>query len=244
MRQINVFKYNINLYLMFFLLIPINSLFCINNNNDTLQSYVKFPKPYKDYEFNSSAGLSLTVLPRSVFEDAVSQLPMVYFKLRYGLPYNLSLTGKVSTIYYTNQASIGIMWSYQINDFYLSLGYEWGQWYGFMNSEGLLIKSRGSLNYPSISFGHQIDKVLLTLKGELLIQTQKTAVDAEAIGKTFDGVTGFSTAFIVEQPLWNNHFVLGELKLNFTKFHYQTWLSYSTFDTLIIYPEIIFGFNL
>jgi hypothetical protein len=244
MRPIYTLKNNIFLYLLVFLLIPINTLFCINSSLDTLESYVSFPKPYKEYEFNSSVGLSLTVLPRSVFEDAVSQLPMIYYKIRYGLPYNLSLTGKVSTIYYTNQASIGIMWSYQLNDFYLALGYECGQWYGFMNSEGLLIKSRGSLNYPSISIGHKIDKAKLTLKGELLIQTQKTAVDGEAIGKTFDGVTGFSTAFIVEQPLWNTHFVLGEFKLNFTKFHYQTWLSYSTFDTLIIYPEIIFGFNL
>lgn len=223
---------------------PINSLFCKSDSPDSLQSYVSYPKPYKEYEFNSSVGLSLTVLPRSVFEDAVSQLPMVYYKIRYGLPYNLSLTVKISTIYYTNQASIGIMWSYQINDFYLSLGYELGQWYGFMTNEALLIKSRGSLNYPSISIGHQIDKARVTLKGELLIQTQKTAVDGEAIGKTFDGITGYSAAFIVEQPLWNNNIVLGEFKLSLTKFHYQTWLSYSTFDKYIIYPEIIFGFNL
>jgi hypothetical protein len=184
------------------------------------------------------------VLPRVVFEDEVSHLPMIYYKMRFGLPYNLSLTGKLSSIYYTNQASIGILWSYNKSGLFISPGFEWGQWYGFMNIDGLSVKSRGSLIYPSLTFGYQISQVLLSLKGELLIQTQKTSVDGEAIGKTFDGTTGIALSFIVEQPLWNNNFVTGEIKLNFTKFYYQTWLSYSTFDKPILYPEILFGFNL
>ncbi|MCX6155290.1 MAG: hypothetical protein NT007_14135 [Candidatus Kapabacteria bacterium] len=212
--------------------------------NDSLQTYISFPKPYKEHEFNQSIGVSVTVLPRSVFEDAYSQLPMIYYKARYGLPYNFSANGRFNTVIFTNQASIGLMWSYNFNDYYIAAAYEWGQWFGFMESEGLSIKSRGSLNYPSISLGHQFDKVRLTLKGELMIQTQKTAVDGLAIGQSFNGISGYAISAIIEQPLWKNHTVLGEIKLNFNKFHYQTWLSYSTFNSFILYPEIIFGFNL
>ena len=206
--------------------------------------FVTFPQKYEEYDYNLSAGIGITILPRDVFEDSFSQLPMLNINGRIGLPFNLSLISKINTIYYSNNINLGLLWSVEFHGINFALMNEFGVWFGFMQSEGLDMTSRGWTFFPSVLVGYQIDKVYLTGKFSLLYQSQRTSAGENQIGRTYNGYTGFSVSLTAEQPLWSSQMVSLEIQLNYTKFHNPTWLSYSTFDRQLLYPEIILGLNL
>ncbi len=227
--------------LIVFLLLPL-SLF--SQSQDTIKSWIFYPESYKPYDFHISIGATLTKLPKEIVEEEIDQLPMLDIHWRFGLPWNFSIIGRLSTIYLTNQFSVGLKLSKQFDKLSLGASAEWGLWYGIMKSNGFDVSSRGFVNHPSFFIGYKFDELLFTTKTEVIIQSQKTWADKQMIGDIDNRFAGIGVSFLIEQPLVKNHNVLFGMKFNYTKFYYQSWLSFATFDEYVLYPELMLGYIL
>lgn len=215
-----------------------------SQGQDSIKTWVFFPQSIEPLVFHISIGATLTKLPKEIVEEEIDQLPMLDIHWKFGLPWNFSVIGRASTIYLTNQFSVGIQWSKSFGN--LSVGYsnEWGLWYGLMKSNGFDVSSRGFVNHPSVFIGYRFNELLFTSKTEVIIQSQKTWADKQMIGSVDNRFAGLGFSFIIEQPLVKNHNVLFGFKFNYTKFYYQSWLSFATFDEYVLYPELMLGYIL
>ena len=72
----------------------------------------------------------------------------------------------------------------------------------------------------------------------------KTQSEDVLLGEFYRPLSAYCLNFSIEQPLWNDHWVLIQIKLNYAKFFYQSWLAYSTVDEYLLYPQFSFGFIL
>jgi hypothetical protein len=102
------------------------------------------------------------------------------------------------------------------------------------------------MNYPGISLGYRLKhKLLLTLREEAEISlSYQSKVGDEKLSHESDRFVGWSTAVYLEQPFFSQTHVTLGLKMRYTKFYWQSWSLFATFDRYLLYPEIIVGFIL
>jgi hypothetical protein len=194
---------------------------------------------------NYSLGISLTILPKALVDDVIRQVPVVDIQTRIGLPLNFSAGIRLNSVYIANQAAFGLQYSYSIGALSLALGDEIAYWYGFADMEGFDTEASGWINSPFISAGLDLHNLLLTLRFELIyITSRETTVGSILLESRKNDLTGYAIMLAVEQPLWNDNDVMIAAKLNFARSLYQSWLTFSTFDKMLLHPEFIVGFVL
>ncbi|OGU61241.1 MAG: hypothetical protein A2X64_06680 [Ignavibacteria bacterium GWF2_33_9] len=212
---------------------------------DTIpRDFFFFPKSFEPLEFAVNLGIGITRLPVQVVEEEISYSPMPIFNMRLGLSQTISALMQINSNYISNHASIGFMKSYNFGDVYFSLGSEFSAWFGHIQLEAIKLKTWGMFMTPNAAVGFDFGSLFFSTQIESQHHVFWTYAENEFLGvlKKFDG--GFAVKFCAEQPLWNKHWVALSLKLNYSKFFYQSWLSYSTVDEYLFYPEFNFGFNL
>ncbi len=97
---------------------------------------------------------------------------------------------------------------------------------------------------PQFTLGFDFGSMFFSTQFETQHHIFWTYAETEFLGKLkrLDG--GFAVKFTAEQVLWNDNWISLSLKLNYAKFYYQSWLSYTTVDEYLFYPEFMFGFIL
>jgi hypothetical protein len=192
-----------------------------------------------------AAGVHLTLLPREVVEEEIGQSPVANLDFRLGLPWNISLTSNFHTNYIVNSGGIGFQWSFAGNKFPLAVGSEANMWFGHVEFRAIQLKSWGLINTPYIIIGADFDDVLVSLRAEMH-QSMLVTHDGDEnyLGKQTDPFAGFAFEFVVEQPLWRDNWVSLGVKVNYSRFYYQSWLSYNTVKEYLTYPEFLFAFAL
>jgi hypothetical protein len=233
------------LFLYIFILISIIPLRSHSQNINDERPYIYFPKEIPEYKFNSSIGITIARLPRPVVEEELDQSPMLDFHLRFGLPYNLSLFGRINTIGITNHISAGFAWSFSINKFFLNLGNNTAYWLGWANFYDFDVRAGGIIDYPEISVGYDFDKVLLTLRteAEYLVSMKRYSGTIQTKSNQ-SRMMGFSVGLFSEQLLRKKSWITLGFKLHYTRYFYQSWISFSTLDQWFWTPEINLSYNL
>jgi len=230
------------------LIIIIFILFILISNINFLKSEgintFHFIGDYDKWTYNSNISIGAIILPREVFEDALSQIPVLNYTGKLQLPYNFTNYHKISTILLSNHISTGFSYNLDLDIVKIAPSIDFGYWFGFYSSEGIDVSSKGFTFYPSISLSKQIYDFYITSKFGLMYQSQRTFAGDNQLGRTISGYTGFYLSFIGEKEFLPKNVITFEFKLNYTQFHNLTWLSYATFDQLLLYPEIIIGINL
>jgi len=117
-------------------------------------------------------------------------------------------------------------------------------WFGHLEMEGIRLKSYGWIINPTIYYGYDFQDFLLSCEIESQHSRMFTYSEDEYLGTLKDPAAGIGIKFNLEQPLWNDNCVSISLKLNYSKFYYQSWLAFNTIDEFLFYPELIFGFVL
>lgn len=212
---------------------------------DTIpRNYIFYPKSYEPGEFGFHMGLGITRLPEQVVEEEISFLPMPNIDFRIGISKKWSLLLDINANYISNYANIGLIRSHSLGNTAFSIGSNFSAWFGHLEIESFKMKTWGLIFSPNISLGFDFGSLFFSAQFETQHHLLWNYSDEEILGvlKKFDG--GFAVRFTAEQPLWNNHWVALTLKLNYSKFYYQSWISYSTVDEYFFYPEFIFGFIL
>jgi hypothetical protein len=93
--------------------------------------------------------------------------------------------------------------------------------------------------------GYDLDDVYLSVKTEAILSMfYRGYVGDSELSTKVNTFEGMSVTVALEQPFWKNtHLTLG-FRATYTKFQWQTWALFETFDEYLFYPEIIIGFIL
>ncbi|MFC2130426.1 hypothetical protein ACFLSQ_03225 [Bacteroidota bacterium] len=239
-NQIQVLKYTI--LTVIFSFIAFFKLF--SQDEQDKRPVIFFPKAYNTWDVEVTAGVSLTKLPMAVVEEEINQSPMIESHFRIGIPSNLSITLEAKSNYIANYGSLGIQWSFLNNRLSAAIGGRFSAWFGHLELEAIRLKAEGMILSPYLTVGYDFDEYLLSIQIETQTYRMWTQIDERELGKLDDKLGGVAVNINVEQPLWHNHWVVMGVKLNYAKFFYQSWLSYSTIDEFLLYPEFKFGFVL
>jgi hypothetical protein len=212
----------------------------VSQENAKQKPFVFFPGAYQKWDYKISAGLSLTRLPNEIVEEEINTLPMLNADFKMGLPHKFMLNTKINTNYISNMVSLALQKNIIDKKFALAAGVNGSIWYGQLHQEIFRLNAFGLILNPYIVGGVHFDDIYLSMKLENQFGTMRTFSNGTALGKSNQPNSAYSFTFNIEQPLWNNHWVALGLKLNYAKFNYQSWLTYSAIDQYLLYPEYSF----
>jgi|GEM_PF-2533414 len=229
--------------LIFFFLIFSKSVVMADEEKDS-RPFIFYPKAYNNWNFEMSAGLSLTKLPMNVVEEEINQSPMPELHFRLGLPAKISLTTELKSNYLANYGSLGVQWTFWKKFVDVAVGGKFNAWFGHLEMESFKLKAEGMILSPYISLGFDFKDFLLSVQFETQTNRMWTQIDDKDIARTDHKLSGIAVNINAEQPLWHNHYVVMGVKLNYAKFFYQSWMSYTTINEYLFYPEFRFGFVL
>lgn len=208
-------------------------------------SFIYYPARLDTWEMMVGIGLSVTSLPIEVVEEEINQSPLLKIDYKLGLPANFSLNAKLFSNYIVNGSSMGFDYAWIDRKFSSNVGFDVTGWFGHLNMDAIQLKARGMIISPYVTTGIKFDNLLLSARIETQISTIWTDdYDEIILGKVKYPDKGIALHLTVEQPLWNDNWTALGIKLNYTKFYYQSWLSYNTLDEYLFYPEVIFSFVL
>lgn len=203
---------------------------------------VYYPAPLEAWETEAALGLRLMTLPRDIVEEEINKAPSIELQTVTGLPWGFSLRSAAVLQFVTNHLRIGAQWSFRLGDFSFGVGDDWAYWFGFINFEGFDNRANGWINYPGATVGYDFGDVRLTARGEgIFIFSQHTLAGENEVTSAKGVMSGGALTLVMEQPLTRTAQVQLGVRLSWTKFHYQTWFAFSTFDRRLIFSELLFG---
>jgi hypothetical protein len=211
------------------------------------QPLLLFPAPVPQGTFWTSLGFTAIAPPVEITEALQVRWPAFDYHTLYGLPSNFSIDGRAAVQVLQNRVAVGPRWVSHVGPVSLSLGYDLAFWFAFLKVEGFDSKGHGWQGSPSLSLGYQLGRnVAASVKGELMmdysLKTSQGDLDVTSISsKTF---TGYALTMSLEQPVYHEHYMTLSFRAMYTKFYWQTWSLYSTFDRYLFFPEIAVGFIL
>lgn len=205
-----------------------------------------YPHTLNLNEINHTVGLASAKLPEDVVEtDDVFRAPLFSYRIKYGLPINITAEGSFETNLITYHFALGGKWIYEFGKLSISAGTDAAFWFGALDQFGFDTRIDGWHLYPNLSLGYTFRNFSVSVKSELLfILSQSTRNGDIKTENTYDKFSGYSIGVYIEQPLWKENFIVIGFKSNFTKFYYPLWAGFSTFDRYFFIPEFVFSFNL
>ena len=203
-----------------------------------------YPKSFNTLNFATSLGLSITKFPVNLVDDEINTAPLLKFDFRMGVSKTADLTFQFYTNYIVNNGSLGMQWQLFDGDLCAAIGAKTSVWFGQLELEAFRLKSMGVVISPLFNIGYRTDDFTISSIIEIQSSYMKTLSHDILLGEFTRPLSAYSIRFIIEQPLWNDQWVALEIKLNYAKFYYQSWLTYSTIDEFFFYPEFSFGFIL
>lgn len=226
---------------IFLLLVIILFIFPFSLLSEDKDQYFYYPEKYGSYEYHFLSGISVAKLPVIISENEISHSPMLFAGFRIGLPYEITGKIEVSSNYISSIAGLNFGWTFLDDPLLLSFGISVSGWYGHLELDYEDFNSRGWILSPNITLGKSFGNIYLSAIFQSIHSRYYTYSENEFLGIVRDPSAGLVSQFNIEQPLWDDHYVVLGLRVTYSKFFYQSWLSYSTIDDYLIYPEIIFG---
>lgn len=210
---------------------------------DIAASSLYYPHRFKPKEFRMELALSQVKLPFDWLETAI-QAPLFHFHANYGLPKGFAIDGRFSSLFVSNQISLGSRWNYQTGDKKVSfnVGYDVAYTFGFLNQFGFASSAHSWINYPNASVGWKFKDVAFTLKGEVVVVTYFSSKQGEnEITSDRNFSNGWTIALYMEQRIHKNKVLVLGLKNAYAKYHFMAWPAFSTFNRYYNIPEFYIG---
>ncbi len=201
-----------------------------------------YPNSFSKWDYKISTGLSITRVPLEITEEEINTLPVINADFKIGLPKKISLLAKLNTNYISNMISIAFQKNVIEKRAILGLGVNTSFWFGHLYQEVIRLNANGFILNPYIIGGYKFNNFYLSCKLENQFSTMRTYSEDAILGRSSQPNSAYSFQFIIEQPLWNNNWVAIGVKLNYAKFYYQAWLTYTAIDEYLLYPEYTFSF--
>ena len=207
--------------------------------------HIYYPAPLSLWEWQRSAGLTLSTLPKEIVEEELNQSPALDLNSRLGLPWGFSTDVRLMVQVLTNHIAVGSKWSHAFGRFAFSIGDDVAWWFGFLTIEGFNNSANGWLNYPNLTLGYDFGRFRISVRAELLLVLSYVSYAGDnLVASDKNGFGGFSTSVTIEQPFWKNTHVTLGFKASYLRYFYQSWFTYETFKRYLFIPELSVGFIL
>lgn len=203
---------------------------------------VYHPSPKDVWRTDVAVGLRMITVPREIIEEMMNKAPSVEAQAVMGLPLQLTLRGGTVLQYFTNKFHFGLQWSNDVGAFSIGVRTDAALWFGFVDLEGFDNRGNGWLAYPGADVGYEFGDVRVTAGAEaLFLLAQRSFAGDLEVASTKHKLVGGALLFALEQPLWPGSQTTLGVRLAWTKFHYQAWFAFSTFDRHLLFSELFFG---
>jgi hypothetical protein len=204
-----------------------------------------FPMPVPERAWWQSVGFTAVAPPVEITEELQVRWPAFDYHTLYGLPSGFALEGRAAVQVLQNRFAVGPRWSSAVGPISFSVGYDLAYWFGFLNVAGYDSKAHGWQGTPNVSFGYRIGDVATTVKVELLMDHSVSTYQADLeVSSNSKAASGWAFTLALEQPFYKDKYLMLGFRAMYTKFYWETWPLFSTFDRYLFYPEIIVGFIL
>ncbi|MDX9757603.1 MAG: hypothetical protein RBU27_00435 [Bacteroidota bacterium] len=201
-----------------------------------------FPAPGPVWSSQSAIGLRLLTVPRDIAEEELNKAPSIEAQSVLSLPWHFSVRGGAVLQVLTNELRLGTHWSWRLGDVSMSVGDDWAFWFGFMNLDGFDNRANGWINYPGVAVGIDLGAARLSARGEgIFLLSQHTLAGESEVSSTKRMLVGTALTLAMEQPISRGTEMYLGVRLSRTKFHYQTWFAFSTFDRHLLFSELLIG---
>lgn len=229
------------LIILFFAGGPILAMAQEKDTFDIAEASIYFPHRCKPKELRMEVAMSQLKLPFDWLETAI-QAPLFQFHVNYGLPKGFALDSRFSTLFVSNQISLGPRWNFRKENVSFNLGYDIAYTFGFLNQFGFASSAQSWINYPNASVGWKFKDVTFTLKGELVVVTYFSTKQGDneiATDRNFNN--GYTVGLYMEQRIHKNKVLVLGLKNSYAKYHFMAWPAFSTFNRYYNIPEFYIG---
>lgn len=206
---------------------------------------IHYPAPLGLWEWQKTAGLTLSTLPKEIVEEELNQSPALDLHSRVGLPWGFSANTRALVQVLTNHVTLGGSWSHAFGRFALTFGDDAAFWFGFLTIEGFDNSANGWLNYPYVTVGYDFGRFRLSMRTEaLLVLSFRSYAGDHLLASDKNGFGGLAVTFAIEQPFWKDTHVALSFKASYLRYFYQSWFTYETFNRYLFIPELAVGFFL
>lgn len=220
------------------------ALFVLSTLNVLTQTAF-YPSSNQIGEFNYYYGIEIAGLPSEIGEDMVKQLPYLAFDARYGVAKNVSLNARFRSILITNIIDVGVEYSLNYNNFGLGIGNKFVYWHGFAEFGGMDASAGGFMLNPYFVIGSRFRDISASMKFEPFINLLLSRrVGESEISNTKYKIMGWKGTLLLEQPFYRNSYILLGFGLNYSVFHNQSWLAFSSAKNWLLIPEFQLGFRI
>lgn len=208
---------------------------------DIVSASMYYPHRYKPGDFTMELAISQVNLPFDWLETAI-QAPLFHFHANYGLPKGFAIDGRFSSLFVSNQLSLGPRWNYEAKNLTFNIGWDIAYGFGYLNQFGFDTSVQSWTNYPNASIGVKFKDVAFTLKGEYVVVTSFSSKQGEnEITNDNNFANGFTVALFVEQRIHKDKVLVLGLKTSYAKYHFMAWPAFSTFNRFYSIPEFYIG---
>jgi hypothetical protein len=207
------------------------------------QKRIYFPHPMDD-KWRMSVGITSTTMPSEITEELRFRIPSVDLHAIKKVTNKFYLDGRILAQGFQNFISVGPRWATPITErISMSLGNDFGYWFGALNLENIKTKGSGFQNYPSISMGYRFNKsILLTLRAESIMNFGiKTFAGKTDVTTDYRLFSGSAYSIILEQPFVGKKSMTLGLRAIYSDYYWQTWTLFESFDRNLFFPQLIVG---
>jgi hypothetical protein len=210
------------------------------------QPLLLFPAPVPPGTFWTSLGFTAIAPPVEITEALQVRWPAFDYHTIYGLPNNFTLDGRASVQVLQNRFAAGPRWVSKVGPVAFSLGYDLAYWFGYLEVGGFDSKGHGWQGSPNVTLGYDLGRgIAASVKGELMMDYSMSSSQGDLeISSSSKAATGYALTMSLEQPFYHEHYLTLSFRAMYTKFYWQTWSLYSTFDRYLFFPEIAVGWIL
>jgi hypothetical protein len=207
------------------------------------QKRIFFPYPM-DRSWQTSIGFTSTTMPRDITEEAHFRIPAGDIHVLKRLGKNLYADARVNFQVVQNLISIGPRVPIKLsNRLSMSLGNDFGYWFGNINIASIKTRGEGFQNYPNVSFGYRFNKqVLLTVRAESIMNFGiKTRAAETPVTSDYRLFSGSAYSVILEQPFAGSKSMTLGFRALYTDYFWQTWTLFESYERNLFFPQIIVG---
>jgi hypothetical protein len=204
-----------------------------------------YPLQVPEEAYWKSVGFTAVAPPPEITEALQIRWPALDYHALYGLPYGFSLDGRLASQVLQNRIAVGPRWASTVGPVAFSVGYDFAYWFGVLKVSGFDSKGHGWQGGANFSLGYKLGEVAMTAKAELLADFSATTYQGDSeVSQNSKAMSGAAFTFAMEQPFYKDQVLSLGFRAIYTKFYWQTWSLYSTFDRYLFFPEIFVGWIL
>lgn len=189
-------------------------------------------------------GMTVDVLPRSLVESEIRQVPKAVVTARATTPFGLYALGRLSANVLANELSASAGYARELGPVAVAVHERVAFWLGYVGVSGFDTTAWGLMTMPGASVGVRTSSGFrVTARFELLlVHAQHVQLPGATIERKRFVVAGGSLGITVEDRAGETGLLYYGVTATLASPDYQLWLAFSDVDRKRVYPTLFAGY--